>query len=243
LEKRREKKVSSKEADCKLNFSGFLIVIIMKKAIIFDLDGTLTDTLVDLTNSVNFAMDRLNLNTYSTKEVEKMIGNGVSTLMKRALKEKNAHLHAEALRLQREFYAMHGADNTKPFDGVLPMLRELKNRGFFIIVHTNKDENAAKSLCDKLLNGIADVVCGTVDDSQTKPNAERLLKLLGSENIARAVYCGDSEVDIQTAKNANLPCVSVTWGFRDKDFLLAHGATNLAETPEKVVEFAEKQLL
>lgn len=209
----------------------------MKKAIVFDLDGTLLSTLADLTNSVNYAMTQLNLNAYTETEVRSMIGNGVAVLMKRALTEKNMRFFDDALKLQRQYYALHGSEHTQPYDGICQLLGNLK-KDFTVIVHTNKDENIAKPLCDKLLQNKVDFVCGTVSDSQTKPNAQRLLQLLQTLGNPKAVYCGDSEVDVQTAQNANLPCISVTWGFRDKDFLVAQGATHFAATPEEVQELA-----
>lgn len=209
----------------------------MKKAIVFDLDGTLLSTLADLTNSVNYAMTQLNLNVYTETEVRNMVGNGVAVLMKRALTEKNMRFFDDALKLQRQYYALHGSEHTQPYDGICQLLGNLK-KDFTVIVHTNKDENIAKPLCDKLLQNKVDFVCGTVSDSQTKPNAQRLLQLLQTLGNPKAVYCGDSEVDVQTAKNANLPCISVTWGFRDKDFLATQGATHFATTPEEVQELA-----
>ncbi|MGN1039878.1 MAG: HAD family hydrolase [Candidatus Fimimonas sp.] len=209
----------------------------MKKAIVFDLDGTLLSTLADLTNSVNYAMTQLNLNVYTETEVRSMIGNGVAVLMKRALTEKNMRFFDDALKFQRQYYALHGSEHTKPYDGICQLLGNLKKE-FTVIVHTNKDENIAKPLCDKLLQNKVDFVCGTVSDSQTKPNAQRLLQLLQTLGNPKAVYCGDSEVDVQTARNANLPCISVTWGFRDKDFLATQGATHFAATPEEVQKLA-----
>lgn len=209
----------------------------MKKAIVFDLDGTLLSTLADLTNSVNYAMTQLNLNAYTETEVRNMVGNGVAVLMKRALTEKNMRFFDDALKFQRQYYALHGSEHTQPYDGVCQLLGNLK-KDFTVIVHTNKDENIAKPLCNKLLQNKVDFVCGTVSDSQTKPNAQRLLQLLQTLGNPKAVYCGDSEVDVQTAKNANLPCISVTWGFRDKDFLATQGATHFATTPEEVQELA-----
>ncbi len=209
------------------------------KAIFFDLDGTLLNTLTDLTNSVNFALCQLGLPSRTEEEVKSMIGNGLSVLIKRALGKDNADYHSQALQLQRAFYAQHGTENTHPYEGVCDILQNLKQQGFVVGVYTNKDENIAKILCDKMLAGHCDYVCGTVKDGQTKPNAERLLQLLTSLGNPKAVYCGDSEVDLQTAKNANLPCISVTWGFKNKQFLQSCGAKYFAETPQDIVHLAQ----
>lgn len=211
----------------------------MNKAIIFDLDGTLLDTLADLTNSVNFALSQLGLQSRTAAEVKSMIGNGVSVLIQRALGQENIAFHAQALHLQRTFYAQHGTENSHPYEGICEILQNLKQQDFVVGVYTNKDENVAKTLCDKTLSGLIDYVCGTVSDSQTKPNAERLLQLLNSLGNPKTVYCGDSDVDLQTAKNANLPCISVTWGFKSKQFLQSCGAKHFAETPQDVVNLAQ----
>lgn len=212
----------------------------MKDCVIFDLDGTLLDTLADLTASVNFAMAQLKLPAYTQREVKMMIGSGVSVLMKRALTLKNISLHGEALRLQREFYLLHGEENTRPYDGICKMLSLLKKRNFAIVVHTNKDENVARKLCLNHFGNLVDCVCGTVDDSKVKPDVTRLLSATDNLGCGKAVYCGDSDVDIMTARNACLPCISVTWGFRDRNFLQKNGAEFFADSPDEVVALAEK---
>ncbi len=200
---------------------------------VFDLDGTLLDTLADLTDSVNFAMQRLNLPLHTAESVKNKIGSGVSVLISRALGSEHAALHDEALKLQRSYYSVHSEDKTCPYTGVAEALCFLQNKGVTVVVHTNKDENVATNLCKRMFGANVNFVCGTVDDGAVKPNAERLKKLLKSLNCHKAVYCGDSDVDIATAKNANLECVSVTWGFRSKLFLSQHGATHFADTPQQ----------
>lgn len=210
---------------------------------VFDLDGTLLDTLADLTDSVNFAMEKLNLPAHRMESVRDMIGSGVSVLMSRALGQEHAALHDEALSLQRFYYGLHSEDKTKPYSGVLEALRFLKERGVTIVVHTNKDENVAVDLCNRMFGNNVDFVCGTVDDSAVKPNAERLKKLLASLHCKKAVYCGDSDVDVITAKNADLPCVSVTWGFKNKDVLQRRGATCFVDTPQQAANAILQLLL
>lgn len=213
----------------------------MKKLIIFDLDGTLLDTLQDLTNSVNYAMRELGLPLFTAAQVRDMIGNGVSVLMLRAVVARSsAELHSQALALQRKYYAEHTNDFAKPYDGILDMLSTLKNEGFVAAVHTNKDEDCAKILCRQYFGRLIDYVCGTTDYAVTKPNPIKISSLLERLGIAskNAVYCGDSEVDVQTAYNAGLPCISVTWGFRDEQFLKNVGAKHLASCPQEVIDLA-----
>lgn len=197
---------------------------------VFGLDGTLLDTLADLTDSVNFAMEKLGLPTHSQESVRDKIGSGVSVLMSRVL-GGNSALHNQVLALQRAYYKLHGGDKTHPYSGATEALRFLRQKGVTVVVHTNKDEAVAKQLCHDIFGSDVDFVCGTVDDSAVKPNVVRLNQLLASLNATNAVYCGDSDVDIATAKNAGLPCVSATWGFRTEEFLKEHGATYFAATP------------
>lgn len=209
----------------------------MIKLIIFDLDGTLLDTLQDLTNSVNYAMTELNLPTYSSEQVREMVGNGAAVLMQRAVTSKHLELHVQAMALQRGFYAEHDSDNTRPYAGITEMLAELKKRGYVTAVFTNKDETNARSLCGKHFGKLIDYVLGTTSDI-VKPNPEKILRLMDELGAGRqnAVYCGDSDVDINTAKNAQIRCVSVTWGFKSADFLIEHGAKRLADSPEKLLD-------
>lgn len=208
---------------------------------VFDLDGTLLDTLADLTDSVNFAMEKLGLPIHSQDSVREKIGSGVSVLMSRALGGQ-LELHSQALRLQREYYHLHGGDKTHPYAGVQQALRLLRDNDVKIVVHTNKDEAVAKQLCNEIFGKTVDFVCGTVDDSAVKPNAERLVALLKKTNCTKAVYCGDSDVDVATAQNAGIPCLSVTWGFRNKRFLSEHGASLFADTPEEAARIILKLL-
>lgn len=209
----------------------------MTKLVFFDLDGTLLDTLQDLTNSVNYAMTELGLSTYTAEQVKAMIGNGVVVLMQRALTNGHFNLHPQALAMQRSYYSQHNRDNTKPYGGILDMLDKLKRCGYTLAVHTNKDESSAVALCEKHFGGLVDYVCGTTSDI-TKPNPEKALKLMEKLGVEKqnAIYCGDSDVDILTAGNAGIQSVSVTWGFRTAQFLTEHGAKYLAETPQKLFE-------
>lgn len=209
----------------------------MTKLVLFDLDGTLLDTLQDLTNSVNYAMTKLNLPTYTAEQVKGMIGNGVVVLMQRALTNKHINLHSQALTMQRSYYSQHNQDNTKPYDGILDMLADLKRRGFTLAIHTNKDEASAIALCKKHFGGLIDYVCGTTS-AVTKPNPEKALNLMEKLGVEKqnATYCGDSDVDILTANNAGIRCISVTWGFRTAQFLAEHGATYLADSPKTLLK-------
>lgn len=211
------------------------------KLIVFDLDGTLLNTLQDLTDSVNYAMDELGLKPYSNEQVRMMIGNGVAKLMERAVeRQSHAELKEEALRLQRLYYIGHSDVHTVPYDGIAEMLCELKRNGLIVTVHTNKDENAAKILCEKHFGSLIDYVCGTTNDGVTKPDPIKIKNLMSQLNVnaADTLYCGDSDVDITTASNLGVRCISVLWGFRDENFLKTHGAKRFAKSPRDVVFIA-----
>ena len=212
------------------------------KLTVFDLDGTLLNTLQDLTDSVNFAMDELGLNRYTCDQVRMMIGNGVAKLMERAVTQNRIELKDKALILQRSFYSQHNGDNTYPYYGICDVLCRLKQGGCVVAVHTNEDEGAARSLCSNHFNGLIDYVCGTTSDSLTKPNPAKVQQLMTGLGVGvnDVVYCGDSDVDIATAKNLGVKCISVTWGYRDGKFLQDCGATLLADSPQQIVEFVLK---
>lgn len=208
----------------------------MDKLIIFDLDGTLLYTLQDLTDSVNYALDKLSLPRHTCDSVRQMIGNGVVVLMQRAVGSRQ-DLAEAALKFQREYYLLHADDNVRPYDGIADALSKLKKAGFIVAVHTNKDENCAAPMCERHFGNLIDYVCGTTSNV-TKPNPQKVLELMSSLGIdqSRTLYCGDSEVDIQTAANAQVKCISAAWGYRDENFLKARGATHIARKPHDVVE-------
>lgn len=210
------------------------------KLIVFDLDGTLLNTLSDLTDSVNYAMDKLGLHRYSREQVRMMIGNGVAKLMERAVTSARADLSGEALRLQRLYYSRFPDKRTEPYDGVTDMLSELKADGFSVAVHTNKDETVAKELCRKYFNEYVDYVFGTTSDGVTKPNPQKIAQLMTDLRLEprQVIYCGDSDVDIITAKNLGVACISVLWGFREGDFLKSCGAKHLVNTPREAAATA-----
>ncbi len=211
----------------------------MKKLITFDLDGTLLNTIGDLAASVNYAMQQLGLPTYTVGQVQNMVGNGVKVLCRRAVGSR-ADLADEAVRLQRYYYDLHNDDTTTEYDGISQMLADLSASGFTIAVFSNKDQTFARKLCNHYFGDAVKVVFGTTEDGITKPNATKLVNYMAQFGFTPScsLYSGDSEVDLQTAQNAGIPCISVTWGFKSKSFLAEQGATHLADTPADVVAIA-----
>ena len=207
---------------------------------IFDLDGTLLDTLGDLAASVNYALRTYGMPEHSLDEVRHMVGNGVRLLMERAVPDGAAHpLFEAAFAAFRQHYMEHSLDTTRPYDGIAELLTALKGAGKHTAVVSNKFDAATKQLCAHFFADTIDVAIGEheAEGIRKKPAPDTVLealRVLGVETEG-AVYVGDSEVDIATARNSGLPCVSVLWGFRDRDFLEAHGATDFITTPMELL--------
>ena len=204
--------------------------------IIFDLDGTLLDTLEDLKNAVNYALEEMGWPARSLDEVRLFVGNGVAKLMERAVPAGTGPADtARALDIFKAYYARHSKDKTAPYPGILETLEALRAMGCKLAVVSNKFDAAVKDLARDYFPGLMDLAAGENEAGGVpkKPDPAMVLQTMGALNAApeRAVYVGDSDVDLETAKNAGLPCISVTWGFRDRGFLLDHGATVFADSP------------
>jgi len=205
---------------------------------IFDLDGTLLDTLTDLCNSCDYALAAHGLPERTQEEVRRFVGNGVRKLIERAVPAGMSPNETEkVLSTFREHYLLHGLDTTKPYIGVQEMLRRLQSAGCNIAVVSNKFDAATKELCRHFFPDTVAVAIGEREGICRKPAPDTVLQALKDLHTTteRAVYIGDSDVDIATARHCSLPCISVLWGFRDKDFLLRHGATTLVSSPEEIV--------
>lgn len=209
------------------------------KAYIFDLDGTLLDTLDDLTNSVNTALRAYGMRGHSRDEVCSFVGNGVRKLIERAIPcgEKNP-MFEQVFKTFREYYLEHDREETHPYPEIMEMLTTLKQRGKFIAVVSNKFHPATKALCSAYFGRLIDVAIGESEHIRKKPAPDSVVEAIRQLGVSAqdCVYVGDSDVDILTAKNSGLPCISVLWGFRKKDFLLTHGATCLIASPLEILK-------
>lgn len=189
-----------------------------KTTVVFDLDGTLLDTLQDLANAVNYALEQQGMPKRTLEEVRQFVGNGVRLLMIRAVPDGERNpLFEETFALFKEYYGKHCNDNTKPYAGVVELIETLKEKGYAVAI-------------------------GEKEGIRRKPAPDTVyeaLKELGKTK-EEAVYVGDSDVDLETAKNSGMPCISVLWGFRDKEFLAEHGAERYAKTAEDVLRFVEE---
>ncbi|MFI3142411.1 MAG: HAD-IIIA family hydrolase [Clostridia bacterium] len=209
----------------------------MYKAVILDLDGTLLDTLTDLADSVNFGLSEMGYPLRTKDEVRRFIGNGVVKLVSRAVPQGTSEQDsAKCLAIFRAHYLENMRNTTKPYEGIMQMLDELKLKGIKTAVVSNKLHEAVVELCDDFFEGKIDVALGVSNEDERKPkptNVFKAMQILGV-NESEALYVGDSEVDVQTAKNAGLKCIGVTWGFRDKAELLAAGADFIANEARKI---------
>ncbi|MBQ1701479.1 MAG: HAD-IIIA family hydrolase [Prevotella sp.] len=207
------------------------------KTYIFDLDGTLLDTLNDLHASCNYALRTHGMPERSLEEVRQFVGNGVKKLMERAIPNGLENpLFEDTLQTFRQHYLLHNLDTTLPYPGIMEMLQQLKAQGKRIAVVSNKFYAATQDLCKHFFGDTIQVAIGEREDIKKKPAPDTVLEALRQLQVTRqdAVYVGDSEVDVETARNSGIPCISVLWGFRSKSFLLSHGATTFIETPNEL---------
>lgn len=207
---------------------------------IFDLDGTLLDTLTDLAASCNYALRTHGMPEHSIDDVRRFVGNGVRLLMERAVPGGAGHPDFEAtFATFREHYMQHSLDTTRPYPGIPEVLAELKKRGCRLAVVSNKMMAATVELCHHFFPDTIEVAIGENEAAgiRKKPAPDTVfaaLKELGVEKDG-AVYVGDSDVDFKTSVNAGIPCVSVLWGFRDRDFLIQHGAKTFISAPSELL--------
>ncbi len=215
----------------------------MYEAVVFDLDGTLLDTLEDLWRSVNAALRAAGLPARTREEVRDFVGNGIHTLMERATGEVEEETFTRAFEAFKSHYALHCEDNTAPYEGIIPLLQALKARGIRTAVVSNKADFAVKKLSATYFGELVALAVGENEAAgiRKKPAPDSLLAVMKSlgASAENTVYVGDSEVDIQTAKNAGIPCISVAWGFKDEEFLLQNGATRLCREPMEILSEVE----
>ncbi len=217
----------------------------MYETIIFDLDGTLLDTLEDLTSAVNAALTNFGLPNRTQEEVRGFVGNGIVKLMQRAVGEDLCErVDFEGILMAfKEYYKAHCADATKPYEGVMEVLQILKARGLKTAVLSNKADFAVKMLAKAYFGDLLQDAVGENEGAgiHKKPAPDALFAVMERLKADKktTVYIGDSEVDIQTANNAGVDCISVTWGFKDEAFLKENGAKTLVNTPMEILTFCK----
>lgn len=208
---------------------------------IFDLDGTLLNTLNDLAASTNYALRSAGMPEHSVEDVRRFVGNGVKKLMERAIPDglENPKFD-ETYATFRRHYLKHSLDTTKPYEGIPEVLAELKRRGKKLAIVSNKFYAATQELAKHFFPETIQVAIGERENIHKKPAPDTVLEAMRQLGVGKegSIYIGDSDVDIDTAKNVGIPCISVLWGFRDKDFLISHGATHLIKTPKELLELS-----
>lgn len=214
----------------------------MKKIIIFDLDGTLLNTLEDLADSTNYALKQFKYETRTVNEIRDFVGNGVAKLIERAIpKGRENPNYKECLRIFKDHYAKNMFNKTQPYPNIINTLKKIKSEGTKIAVVSNKFDLAVKELCDKYFPDLIDISTGENEKAgiRKKPAPDAIFKILKQFDIKKedAIYIGDSEVDIQTAQNASLPCISVAWGFKTKKFLHKNKAEIIIDKPQEIMKY------
>ncbi len=213
----------------------------MAEAVIFDLDGTVADTLEDLRASVNYAVGLMGIAPYSRETVQSFIGSGAANLVKRALGEKAGEENIEKTLAEfRAHYAAHLLDRTAPYPGVPEMLAELKERGFKLAITSNKPDIATVAIANALYPGVFDCVLGEKAGIARKPDPAIVKAAMENMGVKTAVYVGDSDVDVKTAENAGLPGIFVTWGFRTEAEMRAVGGKVFVTRAGEISDMLER---
>lgn len=208
--------------------------------IIFDLDGTLLNSLEDLKVSVNYALFGFKYPKQTLDMVRRNVGNGIEKLMERSLPDGKDNVNYEVcLEIFKEHYKTHMSVNTKPYPHIIETLAALKSRGYKLAVVSNKFDAAVKPLCQKYFKSLIDVAIGQSKDTKKKPAPDTVYMALDEleSSAETSIYVGDSEVDIQTAKNSGMDCISVSWGFKTKEFLEQNGASVIIDTPLEIFNY------
>ena len=210
----------------------------MKTGILFDLDGTLLNTLEDLLDATNYALAQCGYPARTLSELRRFVGNGAENQIRMSLPEGASPEEVQrVLKIYKPYYTEHCQVKTRPYDGILESLAILKEK-YPIAVVSNKPDAAVKTLCGQMFPGI--FALGEAPDCPRKPAPDMVHKACRAIGVDTCVYVGDSEVDVRTAKNAGVPCLSVLWGFRDREDIEAAGGQYFCESPAQLTEKIEE---
>lgn len=214
--------------------------------IVFDLDGTLLNTLEDLADSTNYALRQYGFAERTLEEIRAFVGNGVRKLIERALPEGAENpLFNSVFSCFKSYYVDHCMEKTGLYAGIPEMLHELKSAGYHMAIVSNKLQSGVDELYEHYFSDTVEVAVGERPELNRKPAPDMVLLALETLGVStdEAVYVGDSDVDVATARNSGLSCISVLWGFRDKEFLVQHGAHCFAQTPEEICRIIKSMLV
>lgn len=205
---------------------------------VFDMDGTILNTIDDLTVSTNLTMEELGYPVHTVDEVKWFVGNGIRKLVERAVPEGTSEDDiSKAFDVFMKHYSKHCKDKTGPYNGIIELLKELKKAGKKLAVVSNKADEPVKILAEEIFPGMFDIAIGEKAGVNKKPARDMVdiaLKELGADRES-AVYIGDTNVDFETAKNSELDCILVTWGFRDAEFLSKYDAQYMVDSPQEIL--------
>ena len=207
------------------------------QAVLFDMDGTVLDTLDDLCDSINHSLAEFSLPQVSREHVRQCLGNGAAFLVSHSIPAGSSpELEANVLAFYKPWYDAHCLIKTAPYEGILPMMQSLKEQGLRLAIISNKPDRAVQELSDAFFPGLLELSVGESPSVRRKPAPDTVLTAASQIGLSvdQCVYVGDSEVDLQTARNAGMDCISVTWGFRDEAQLIEAGAYVLVRTPEEL---------
>lgn len=207
--------------------------------IIFDLDGTLLYTLDDLKNAVNYALVECGYPERSLEEVRRFVGNGVRKLVERAVPMGTSVDNIDKVfEVFKKYYDMHATDNTRLYEGINEALHTLKEQGYNLAIVSNKIQSAVDILHERFFKDTIKISIGDREGQKRKPAPDSVLSVMEYFGLTKeeTLYVGDSEVDVLTAKNAQVDCINVGWGFRDTSDLIAAGATVIVDTPQQLIE-------
>lgn len=210
------------------------------KTVVFDLDGTLVNSIDDLTENINITMRQLGYPERTVDEVKLFVGNGIGPLIQRALPENASEEEIKkCFEVFKEHYLNNMHNQTKTFDGIMELLTELKKQGVKTSVVSNKLDEATKNMCNHFFGTLIDVAIGDNDEREKKPAADNVLEALRQlgSNQTEAIYVGDTKVDVATARNSQLPVVGVTWGYRGRAELEAAKADFIIDQPMELLKF------
>jgi phosphoglycolate phosphatase len=212
----------------------------MKTGILFDLDGTLLDTLEDLLDATNHALAEFGYPPRTLPELRRFVGNGAENQIRLSLPENQKEALSKVLAVYKPYYTDHCQIKTKPYEGILPALKALGEK-YPVAIVSNKPDGAVKALCADYFPGI--YALGEAPGCPRKPAADMVFKAMEAIGAERCIYVGDSEVDVMTAKNAGVPCLAVLWGFRDKEILVEAGAEHFCENPKDLLKLLKAMVL
>ena len=207
------------------------------KAIIFDCDGTLLDTVRDLTNAVNAALRCVGLPEQTENDTKKMVGNGISVFVKRALGNNHQDLYDRAFPIFKQYYDQHFDDFTAPYPGIINMLEKLKKEGYLLLLVSNKNRVFLQKLYENFFADSIGFALGETEGLLPKPAPDMVEYILEKFSLQKneVVYVGDSQVDIKTAQNVKIDGIFVAWGFCDKSVLINNGAKIIIDAPQQLV--------